>query len=55
MALFLKIVLIVAIVFVALFVLSFLVYLFNLDMKMMAAAQPLLEKLYDRRKRERKL
>lgn len=38
-----------------LFVLSFLVYFFNLDMKMMAALEPHLEKIYDKRKRERRL
>ena len=51
----LKIILILAIVFVSLFVLSFVVYFFNLDMKLMAAVHPLLLKIYDRRKRERKL
>ncbi len=55
MLLALKIILIVAIVLVALFVLSFTVYFFNLDMKMMAKMQPLLSKIYDKRKRERKL
>lgn len=55
MSILLKIVIILAIVFVSLFVLSFAVYFFNLDMKLMAAAQPLLNKIYDRRKRERKL
>lgn len=55
MAVFLKIILILAIVFVCLFLLSFAVYFFNLDMKMMAAAEPLLDKIYDKRKRSRKL
>ena len=51
----LKVLLIIAIVILCLFVLSFVVYFFNLDMKMMAAVQPLLLKLYDKRKRKRKL
>lgn len=55
MGLLLKIIFIAAIVFVGLFVLSFAVYFFNLDMKLMAAVHPFLIKLYDRRKRERKL
>ena len=53
--LILKILLIVAIVAVALFVLSFVVYFFNLDMKLMAAVEPLLSKGYDKRKRQRRL
>ena len=55
MAIFLKVVLIVAIVVVCLFVLSMVVYFFNLDMKLTSAIEPLLEKHYDKRKRERKL
>ncbi len=55
MTLLLKIIGIVAIVLVTFFVITFTVYFFNLDMKMMAAAEPLLEKVYDRRKRERKI
>lgn len=55
MAILLKIILVAVIVLVSLFVLTFTVYFFNLDMKLMAAAQPLLNKIYDRRKRERKL
>lgn len=51
----LKIILIAAIVAAALFLLTFTVYFFNLDMKLMAAVEPLLDKLYDRRKRQRKL
>lgn len=52
---FLKILLILAIAVVAFFVLTFVVYFFNLDMKLMAAVEPMLDKIYDRRKRERKL
>lgn len=55
MPIILKVILILAIVLVCLFVLSFIVYFFNLDMKLMAAVEPLLEKHYDKRKRERKL
>lgn len=55
MPIFFKILLIIAIIFACLFVLSLAVYFFNLDMKLMAAIEPLLEKHYDKRKRERKL
>ncbi|WP_173664528.1 hypothetical protein [Roseburia sp. 831b] len=51
----LKVLLIVAIVIAVLFVLSLIVYFFNLDMKLTSAIQPLLEKHYDKIKRERKL
>jgi hypothetical protein len=46
---------IVLAVVLALFILSFLVYFFNLDMKLMAALEPYLNKIYDKRKRERRL
>jgi len=55
MALLLKILLIVVLVVLALFVLTFAVYFFNLDMKMMAAVEPMLDKVYDKRKRNRRL
>ena len=55
MALILKIILIAAIVAVGLFLLTFAIYFFNLDMKMMAAVEPMLSKIYDRRKRQRRL
>ena len=55
MGLFLSILFWIVVVAVAFFVLTFTVYFFNLDMKMMAAIQPWLLKLYDKRKRERKL
>ena len=55
MMLLVKILLILLAVLVGFFVLTFLVYFFNLDMKLMAAVHPFLLKLYDRRKRERKL
>ena len=51
----LKILLIAALVVVGLFVLTFTVYFFNLDMKMMAAVEPMLSKVYDKRKRERRI
>lgn len=55
MATLLKVLLIIAIVLVGLFVLSLIVYFFNLDMKLTSALQPLLAKHYDKIKRERKL
>lgn len=47
-----KITLWVVLISVALFLLSLVVYFFNLDMKLAAAAQPLVNKIYDFRKRE---
>ena len=55
MALLIKIILIVAAAAVGLFLLTFAVYFFNLDMKMMAAVEPMLSKVYDKRKRERRI
>ena len=55
MPVMLTVLLIVAIVMAVLFVLSLIVYFFNLDMKLTSAIQPLLEKHYDKIKRERKL
>ncbi|MCR4830730.1 MAG: hypothetical protein K5883_04675 [Pseudobutyrivibrio sp.] len=51
----LKVLLIIALIFLCLFVLSFIVYFFNLDMKLTSAIQPLLQKHYDKRKRNRKI
>lgn len=48
----LKILGIAAIVVAALFVISFTVYFFNLDMKLTAAIEPILLKHYDRIKRD---
>lgn len=45
---------IIAVIF-ALFAVTFSVYMFNLDMKLMAFAEPYLEKVYDLRKRERSI
>lgn len=50
-----NIVFIVLAVVLGLFVLTFIVYFFNLDMKLMAALEPHLAKIYDKRKRERRL
>ncbi|MCI5856350.1 MAG: hypothetical protein MR016_03165 [Agathobacter sp.] len=55
MATFLHVILILAIVFVCLFVLSFIVYFFNLDMKLLAALEPLFLKHYDKIKRDKHL
>ena len=55
MAVFLNILKIVAIVIVALFALTFTVYIFNLDMKLTAAIYPWLEKQYDKVKRDQHL
>ena len=55
MGVFLKVLLIIAIVFVALFVLSLIVYFFNLDMKLTAAMEPILFKFYDKVKRDQHL
>ena len=48
MAIILKVLLIVALVAVGLFVLTFTVYFFNLDMKLTSAIEPFLLKWYDR-------
>lgn len=55
MAIFLNVLLVVAIIFVGLFALSLIVYFFNLDMKLTTALEPLLQRLYNRRKRNRKI
>lgn len=52
MTLLLHILLIVLIVLASLFVLSFIVYFFNLDMKLTALIEPILQKHYDRIKRD---
>ena len=53
--LFFKIALIIAIVAVSLFALSFLVYFFNLDMKLTAKLAPLFERHYDKIDRDKHL
>ena len=55
MATFLHVLLIIVIVLVALFVLTFTVYFFNLDMKLTAALYPLFQKHYDKVKRDKHL
>ena len=55
MTLFLQIVGIVVGVVAALFVLTFLVYFFNLDMKLTAMLAPLFEKHYDKIDRDKHL
>lgn len=50
----LHVILIIAIVLVVLFVLSLIVYYFNLDMKVAALMEPILRKHYDKMKRNRK-
>lgn len=55
MATFLHVLLIIAIVLVAFFVLTFLVYFFNLDMKLMALIEPIFLKHYDKIKRDKHL
>ena len=49
----LKVLLIVLIVFACLFLLSLIVYFFNLDMKLAAAMIPVMNKIYDRGKAKR--
>ena len=51
----LKILGIAAIVVAALFVLTFVVYFFNLDMKLTAALEPIFLNHYDKIKRDRHL
>ncbi len=49
-----KILLIVLAVAVALFLLSLIIYFFNLDMKFAAVMTPVMVKFYDRKKRKKK-
>lgn len=51
MAIFLKVITIISIVFLGLFLLSIIIYFFNLDMKMASKIQPLINKWYNRHKR----
>ena len=46
----LKVIGIIAIVLFLLFVLSMVIYFFNLDMKLIAKLEPLLAKIYERKK-----
>ena len=52
MAVFFKILLILALVVIGLFILTFLVYIFNLDMKLMAKMEPIFLKHYDKIERD---
>ena len=52
MALLVNILLIILIVAAALFVLSFIVYFFNLDMKLTSLIEPMMQKHYDKIKRD---
>ena len=49
----LKVLLIILVVFVCLFLLSLIVYFFNLDMNLAAAMIPVMNKIYDRGKAKR--
>lgn len=49
----LKVLLILLIVIVCLFLLSLIIYFFNLDMKLAAAMIPIMNKIYDRGKAKR--
>ena len=55
MAVLLNIIKIILIVVVVLFVLTFTVYFFNLDMKLTAALQPFIQKMQEKVKRDRHL
>lgn len=55
MTIMLRVIGILAIVFVCLFVLSFVVYFFNLDMKLTAALAPFFDKHYDKIDRDKHL
>ncbi|MCR5396755.1 MAG: hypothetical protein K6E64_04720 [Lachnospiraceae bacterium] len=55
MATFLHVLLIIAIVMAAFFVITFVVYFFNLDMKLTAAIEPILLKHYDKIDRDKHL
>lgn len=55
MGILLKVLLVLAIIVICFFVLTFVVYIFNLDMKLMAAIEPLFSKHYDKIKRDKHL
>lgn len=46
---------VIVIIVAAFFALTFTVYMFNLDMKLTSALEPWLDKIYDKRERNRKL
>lgn len=51
----LKVLFIIVCVLLALFLLSMLIYFFNLDMKLMVKIEPILNRHYDKIKRDRRL
>lgn len=55
MAAFLHVLFVLAIIVVCFFVITFIVYFFNLDMKLLAALEPLFNKHYDKIKRDKHL
>lgn len=55
MSVILRVISIIAIVIACFFVLTFTVYFFNLDMKLMAAMEPIFLKHYDKIKRDKHL
>lgn len=55
MAIIFKVLLIIAIVLAALFVLSLILYFFNLDMKLSSLMPAILTKHYDRIKRKKRV
>ena len=55
MSVFIQVICIAAIVIACQFVLSFLVYFFNLDMKLTAMLAPIFEKHYDKIDRDKHL
>lgn len=55
MATFLHVLFIIAIIVVCFFALTFIVYIFNLDMKLLALLEPLFIKHYDKIKRDKHL
>ena len=50
-----KVIKFIVIIAVILFVLSWIVYYFNLDMKLASVMEPIMNKHYDRMKRDKKL
>ena len=52
---FLHVLLIIAIIIICLFILSLIIYFFNLDMKIAAKIEPLFEKHYDKIDRDKHL
>lgn len=46
---------VIVIIVAAFFALTFTVYMFNLDMKLTSSLEPWLDKIYDKRQRDRKI